>query len=714
VANPETARQPEEAGAGRASLVEDRAARKLVEAGELRLAAGEESKAVEIWESCLERYPKSRVRFEARKRLGDYFLEKKRAYDTARQHFEAAASEENPDEGQRAAARLKTGVCYHEARNFGASFKCLREVIDKFPGSEAVNDAYYYLGLGHYKLGHFSRAIENLEKVGAGFSSQDATRQKLEAGRRLYLRVDDADLAVLEEGQSISAAVKSASGDEETVNCLPLGRRNRVVMGSLPTALGKPQKGNGRLEIKGGDTVTVRYLDEQTAAEKAAPREYTIKVVGDAAAAIKDGSFSDAVQGVVAGKAAHFEVADADGDVSDAADSLKARVEVFRAKTPEEIETETAAAQAQGAAGAPVPKIDPLRRLSEQEISLTESSGPDGTAHTGVFRGSLVVTAQAAPGKLDARPGDLVRLSYQDEFHTGSGARTVTSEARCVEGHLGEVTVAKSQISDTELRIRTLLKTADALTHVGNFYKEFGIEEKAAAKFTEALQIAEEATAQAAKSLTAAKEECYVQLWRIYFAMEMLDPALAVSERLQAEFPASAFIDEAIFQQAQVARKKKDPGRAVALFTSLLRLQKSPLRGEAQYALGECYEEMAAAAAKEQAAELFERAFQAYHDVYEKFPDHPRVGDAVAKMANFYYQNKDYARAIDVFETVLKEHPDANFLDVILFNYGRCLYRLEKKAQARKQFDQLIQEYPDSPLAEESRKISDTLAKAGY
>ena len=37
-------------------------------------------------------------------------------------------------------------------------------------------------------------------------------------------------------------------------------------------------------------------------------------------------------------------------------------------------------------------------------------------------------------------------------------------------------------------------------------------------------------------------------------------------------------------------------------------------------------------------------------------------------MANFYYQRKDYARAIDVFENVLDEHPDANFLDVILFH----------------------------------------------
>ena len=49
-------------------------------------------------------------------------------------------------------------------------------------------------------------------------------------------------------------------------------------------------------------------------------------------------------------------------------------------------------------------------------------------------------------------------------------------------------------------------------------------------------------------------------------------------------------------------------------------------------------------------------------------------------MAAFYYQKEDYTRAIDVFENVLSDHPDANFLDVILFNYGRCLYKLAPAA----------------------------------
>jgi len=62
---------------------------------------------------------------------------------------------------------------------------------------------------------------------------------------------------------------------------------------------------------------------------------------------------------------------------------------------------------------------------------------------------------------------------------------------------------------------------------------------------------------------------------------------------------------------------------------------------------------------------------------------------------------------------VLRTHPDAKFLDVILFNYGRCLYRLDKKADARKQFDQMIADFPESPLAPDAKKISEALRKAG-
>ncbi|MGB0761120.1 MAG: tetratricopeptide repeat protein, partial [Rubripirellula sp.] len=174
--------------AARGSLVEDRAAKKLVAAGDARFEAEELAKAVEIWQSVIERYPRSKVRFDAHMRLGDYFLERDRSYDQARVQYEAASAEENADESQRSQATLKMGICFYHLRNYGKCFQLMRGVIETFPTSPEVNQAYYYIGLGHFQLAHYSRAIVALERVGTTLSTSSADGNKLEAGKRFFIK----------------------------------------------------------------------------------------------------------------------------------------------------------------------------------------------------------------------------------------------------------------------------------------------------------------------------------------------------------------------------------------------------------------------------------------------------------------------------------------------------------------------------------------------
>ena len=763
----------------RGSLVEDRTARKLLEAGDARLEAGEAAKAIEVWQSVIERYPRSKVRFDAHLKLGNHLLAKERAFDRARTYFESAAVEENTNEEQRAEATLKIGVCFFESRNFGKCFKFMRDVIEKFPVSPQVNQAYYYIGLGHFQQGHYSRAITALERVGTALPPPDksdmgvkaATAEILEAGKRLFVRIDDADLAALETGKTVGVRVESTSGDVETVECFAIGRNVRVVIGSITTALGKAKPNNGRLEIRGGDKVKVSYRDIHTAGgnkELMAIRE--IDVVGTATAAIMDGAYAETLQGVVLGRGINLQVNDADFDLTDGADVLKATIEVYREKSPEEIAAE--------APKDPMPsgKIDPNRldrfkQIDKVEVILSEAKIPraafeapkpvaveipkeepkkeepkkdepksdeakkeepkkeepkkeepkpiedDGTIHSGIFRAVVplekVDDVKAGDPALQAQPNDLIVLTYVDSKNSTGDSRTVIFKARTVEGSLGSVRVSQTLISDQDLRVRTQLKTASALTNIGNRYKEFGLKQHADQKYQQAMTMCEEISGEAQKLGGRTLEETYVQLWKIYFEMDKLDLAAAMSQRLQKEFPNSEFVDAALLSLAQVARKQNQHQRAISIYNSVLRLDKSPLRGEAQFGIAECYEDMAKSADGPAAAQMFDQSFQEYKKVFDKFPDSGRVGEAVAKMANYYYVQKDYARAIDVFETVLRAQPDAKFLDVILFNYGRCLYRLEKKAEARKQFDQLIADFPESPLAPDAKKISDALRKVG-
>ncbi len=770
------AAKKEEGSALKGSIVEDRAAKKLLEAGDARYEADEVAKAVEIWQSVIERYPRSKVRYEAFMKLGDFYLRRDRQYDKARAQFEQAAAEDNRNEEMRAEATLKAGVCFYEARNFGKCFQVMRDVVEKFPVSKQVNEAYYYIGLGHFQLGHYSRAISALEKVGTTLSNNDDKGEKLEAGKRLFVKIEDADLSAIEPGQSIAVEVTATSGDKEKVECFSVGRNVRIALGSVLTKLGKPLPGNGTLELKGDDSVEVAYIDEQTA-DKQFNRKllHKVTVVGNGLLSINDGAFKETLRGVVLGKSVNVQIVDADRDLTDAADTIKAFVEVVRPKSDEEIENEIVTAKKDGKEietdDEGNPKVERFKKVDRVAVTLTEvkvdhqigkkpaedeaadenkttaaapaaigttdgapptkegeSKKPDSESqatakiednsiHSGVFRITLpLVKAEEVVSTdeiLQALPGDFVRVSYVDEKNTTADTRTVTFDAKAIEGNLGGVRVTKALISDRELRVQTQLKTAHALTNIGNRYKEFGLKKNADAKYEQALDLCDEIMSEATKLGGKLLEETYVQLWKIYYEMDKLELAAAMAERLQRDFPNSGFVDDALLQLADVALKQNNFNRAIGVYQRLVNMQTSQLRGEAQFGIAQCYDKMAEQQPNEAGkAQLFDRAFQEYKKVFDNFPESGRVGEAVAQMANYYYRQKDYSRAVDIFETVLENHPDAKFLDVILFNYGRCLYRMDRKAEARKRFDQLIGDYPESPLAGDAKKISEALNKA--
>lgn len=736
----------------RGSLVEDRAAKKLVAAGDARFDAEELTKAVEIWQSVIERYPRSKLRFDAHMRLGSYFLERDRAYEQARVQYEAASSEENTNEAQRSEATLKMGICFYHLRNYGKCFQLMRGVIETFPTSPEVNQAYYYIGLGHFQLAHYSRAIVALERVGTTLSTSASDGNKLEAGKRFFIKIEDADLAVLDPTASVAIQCVSSGGDSETIECFSVGRNVRLVLGSISSRLGVPYPENGILEIKGGDTVTVTYLDEHTA-DKTLNRPIIAKVnvVGDGVVAITDGAYEETLNGVVLGKTINLRISDPDLDTSDNSDTLPATIEVYRLKTDEEIEdemistgtnptsTETTVSESD--------TIDRYKQVDSVIVSLVEailtetqkgvSIGNDTNTvieptaargetlddakqpvHSGVFHGGVQLTKLEKPiigdKQLQAMPGDQIRFAYVDQTNSSGEPQHLSAKARCLEGNIGGVRITRANISDQELRVQTQLKTASAMTKIGNRYKEFGLKTKAIEKYDGALAVCEEIMVDARRLGGRLLEETYVQFWHIYFEMDRLELAATMCQRLQREFPNSAFVDDALLQLGEVAKEQKDYRRAIGIYTRLVNMEDSLLRGEAQYGIAEAYERMAETGNDNGRTALMERAFQEYKKVFDHFPESGRVGESVARMAEHYYEREDYQRALDTFENVLDNHPDAKFLDVILFNYGRCLYRMDRKAEARKRFDQLIGDFPESPLANDAKQISDTLLSAGF
>src|SRR4029077_17750430 len=99
-------------------------------------------------------------------------------------------------------------------------------------------------------------------------SGENGKAEKLEAGKRFFIKIEDADLAVLEPSETVKVLCKTTGGDEELVDAYPVGRNVRLVLGSIPSKLGRPIPKNGTLEVRGGDTILVTYTHDTHAEEK--------------------------------------------------------------------------------------------------------------------------------------------------------------------------------------------------------------------------------------------------------------------------------------------------------------------------------------------------------------------------------------------------------------------------------------------------------------
>jgi len=237
---------------------------------------------------------------------------------------------------------------------------------------------------------------------------------------------------------------------------------------------------------------------------------------------------------------------------------------------------------------------------------------------------------------------------------------------------------------------------------MGRIYKDLGLRKKAYEKLDEALlecgKVAREQGAADQKLL----EECQYLLWRIYFEKDDPQAAANVCLNLLRRFPNSEYADDALMAMAESAQKQKQYGQAISLYRKLLTVPNTVFLPDAQFHIAECYEQMG----KEHPGN-YEQALKEYKAVMDKFPDSRFAPEAIVKIANFYYELKDYPRAVEIYEKTLRDYPDAKFVDLILLNYGKCLFRMKDFSGAAAKFDNLVSHYPESEHVELARKYSE-------
>lgn len=702
--------------------LEEKRARDLLEKGDMHYQVREFDEAVEIYRKVIDQYPRTKARYSAHLRLGRHFF-KKKDYETAIDHLHSCAEGSTVAEEVAEALYLK-GLCYYERKEYAKAFYELRKVTSQFPGSEYANKSYFYIGMGHYYLKHYKPAIEAFQMVGTSISESDPAIKKLTPGHRLFIKVNDKDLAVLSrQKKNLKVSVQAKSGDKETVELQPRGVEGIEFIGSIKTRLGEPEPEDGTLQVLGNDTINVTYLDTHAANKKRdVPRIHTITMASDAVVDFVDGVYKERVQGVTIGKQASIRVVDYDKDLSKAPEKVTV---VVRSKIEiPPTEEEKAKAELEGKelerkfklrdeVKVELTELDYVPgELLEEGAEKEETKATEKLYHTGIFVGSVKVEegeANKNDNILQAEMHDVLEVEYVDEIRVQSEKpETLRAEVVALKGQLSVPQPFGTTASSEKLRVRVELQVADALMNMGRIYKELGLKKQANERFEEALRecfkVSREPQAKYDKEL---QGQIQYLLWKIYFEKEDYQKAAQMClTLLRTAQESSEFADDALMAMGDMAEKREEYLEAISYYKRLLqfvgvlrkpkegeekKVIRSPLAPEALYKIAQCYEKMA-----EKNRSYNEQALLTYRQILETFPMSKWAPEAILKIATYYKTIKDYPRALETYEKALRDYPDAEFLDTILFEYGKTLVLSKDYAKSLEVFNKLMEDYPES------------------
>jgi tetratricopeptide (TPR) repeat protein len=705
----EAARAPvrsrEEGGADATRAQTDYKAHDMLKRGTAFLEQKQEERGLKMLTSIPRMFPESQVRFQAHLTVGKHFAAK-REYDKAIQQFRHVSAAE--DDELRAEGLYQIGLCHYNMNSYDKAFVALRKVTNEYPGGVFANEAYYYIGQCHFKLGRWAKAVEALKMVGTSVGEEREPRLA-EGGQRLFVKILDKDLVVLQAGVGkLVVEMETAGGDKERAEMGPLGRQGDYYIGSVQTAPGPAQPGDGVLQFRGLELVTISYLDENTSSGKRkVARHQQVKLVSTAAAGFTDGAYREYVKGVFADSDCFVRVKDLDRNATGQPDAVAVRI-----LTRYELEDGEDERLGRGI------DLDDTDEKTWQvrdtvQVRLVED-GPD----TGVFVGSIAPKMAAGDDVVDqsdnvllAAQGDEIVLEYRDGHHMRPEEdRLVEYRAKVLVGEIQDVKIIHRVVDSVDLKARKNLIEAKIYLRLGQIFKDVGLVAKAGEKADLGLERVERVISTSMKASLEREtvEEAFMVKWELLLVKDKLNEAIRVCKTLTRLFPDSALVDRALIKIAQAKMKGENPAEAIPILTGILQLDSSDLKPEAQYSIAQVYEKMADSG---KGRTDLSRALLAYQKCAEVYPDSAFAGESLEKIVNFYITAEDYGRAVELMERVFMDYPDASFLDAMLLKWVIASYRMGSYDTAYSKASQLLAEFPNSKYASKAQKFLEVIEK---
>jgi TolA-binding protein len=624
---------------------------------------------------------------------------------------------------------FQAGFSQYQAGQYSAAFPLFRRLTEVADKSKWANMAYFYIGMSHYSLKNWNKAIDALSLVGTEVEDSGEEMGRIEIGQRFYAKISDADVPVMRKlKQDVKATVTVSSGDSEVIVGVPVPGKKHEMLASAPTQLGAAKPNDGTLQMVGGDTLTVTYLDDSTLdGQKGVPRNGKVRAVSTGTVGFFLGDYSTPAYIAFPGQPQALLLRDADLDKTAAAETTQVTVRALF-----KIEAKDAAAESEDVLDIFDFDEDEEDKWKERDritVTLTEKEGEDGQTRTGIFIGKIALAPldegtdpKSDDGVLHCDELDELSVSYTDEVHL-YGAEARTSEARIkVTGSVNSgVTADQFVVFEALLKARKGSVEAEALVGLGEIYKDMGLDGRASQRATEALKKVNPVIIDRAKLPSELVEKAFKLKWESELLQDNFTAATGTCLAFNRLYPESVLADQALMTLGRTLAKKGEYKQAVDVYGRVLDLQNPISAAEAQFRIGETLQTQAEEAseaadehnskwgaggedAKTAKLRRMGAAIAAYRKTYQAYPESSFAAEALGRVVRHYVETEDFAQAAALLENVFSDYPDAAFLDEMLMLWAKVAYKMGDKAMAADKMRQLIFDYPTSNLASEARK----------
>ena len=630
-------------------------------------------------------------------------------------------------------ALFQAGFSYYQSGQYTSAFPMFRRLTEVAGKSKWANKAYYYIGMSHYNLRSWNKAIDALSLVGTEVEETGSDEMgRVELGQRFYAKISDADIPVLRKiGEDVKARVSVSSGDSEILTGVPIaGKKNEALM-SAPTEIGAAKPDDGVLQLFGGDTLTVTYIDDSTLdGSKDVQRSGTVKAVSTGTIGFFLGDFSTPAYIAFPGQPQALLLRDADLDVSPKAESVSITVKALY-KVAASNAAEESAEDVLDIFAVQDDEQDVWKERDSVTLTLTErGSGEEangsGAIRTGVFTNKVKlaplgdVTPDLGDDVLHCDELDELEVTYVDKVHLYGDQPRQSNTRIKVSGSVNSgVSADQFVVFEAMLKARKNAVEAEALKGLGLIYKDMGLDDRAAQRADESLKKVNAIILDRNKITSELLEQAFKLKWESEILKEDFAAATATCQAFNRLYPQSVLADQALMALSRALAEKGEYAEAVTSYQRVLALQNPISAAEAQFRIGEVLQEQVdkqfeakhksrwtevGRVAATERHRAMGRAIAAYRKTYQAYPESAYAAKSLSEVVRFYVDTEDFAQASDLLEQVFADFPDAAFLDEMLLLWAQVAFRMGDNSVAQQKLQQLVFDYPSSKHVAEAQK----------